>query len=144
MDAQLHLYLVHPFGRIVNGSAILTKPEAIKLHEMVGDQIGQPLYHCQLLYRGTTHGFGYDEFWSRSEGHKRALVVIETTENRVFGGYTAVGFKQHLNPSNSTWQTGKQGEGVARDKAAFIYRYGSIESVSSELVGHSIRMDIAH
>ena len=117
----LHLYLVHPFGRTIRGSLVLNKAENTTLHEMVGGQIGHRLFECSLLYRGSEHGFGYDAFWSRSEGAARCLVVIQTTANRVFGGFTAVGFKQHLNPSNSTWTSGPRGQGAADDKDAFIF-----------------------
>jgi len=119
--AALHCYLVHPFGRSVADSLSLSKAEGATLHEMVGRQLGEQLFECRLLFRGSRDGFGYDAFWSRCEGHRRSLVVIQTTANRVFGGFTAIGFRQHLNPSNSTWKSGPMGKGSVEDKDAFLF-----------------------
>jgi hypothetical protein len=42
----------------------------------------------ELLYRGSRDGFGMAEFHRRCDGRSRTLVLVKTTNNNIFGGYT--------------------------------------------------------
>lgn len=45
-----------------------------------------------MLYRGNVNGFSSGSFYSRCAGKPKTLVLIESTNNFVFGGYTDVGW----------------------------------------------------
>jgi hypothetical protein len=42
----------------------------------------------QLLYRGSSHGFGCKDFHRLCNGHSNTLTIIKTSENYIFGGYS--------------------------------------------------------
>jgi hypothetical protein len=42
----------------------------------------------ELLYRGSRDGFKMNEFHQRCDGRNRMLVLIKTTKENIFGGYT--------------------------------------------------------
>jgi hypothetical protein len=45
-----------------------------------------------LIYKGTTHGFAASNFHSRCDGIQKTLVLIESANNYIFGGYTDIGW----------------------------------------------------
>jgi hypothetical protein len=63
----------------------------------------------ELIYRGTTHGFRSKDFHSRCDGVRNVLIIIQTSDSYVFGGYTEVAFDK----SNS----------FKRDSKAFIFSF---------------------
>lgn len=42
----------------------------------------------KLLYRGTDHGFGAANFHAKCDGIKETLIVIKSSTEYIFGGYT--------------------------------------------------------
>ena len=42
----------------------------------------------KLLYRTKNNGFQIKDFYAKCKGHSPTLMIIKTTENYVFGGYT--------------------------------------------------------
>ncbi len=71
--------------------------EAIKSSILSPEQMLQLMILCEfplnlkwkLLYRASEHGFGVDEFHSKCDGNVNSLVIIKSTNNNVFGGFTA-------------------------------------------------------
>ena len=73
-------------------SKILTNGERMRLISMVANQLETQILKFDLIYRGTDHGFEHRNFWSRCNGIKPAFVIVETVQNKVFGGYASIGF----------------------------------------------------
>ena len=90
-------------------SKILTEEEAVKLYDMVSNQLGSNILDFSLVYRGTEDGFKFDDFWQKCDEIKPAFVIIETVRNKVFGGYASVGFKKYTASMH------------IRDHRAFLY-----------------------
>lgn len=64
-----------------------------------------------MLYQGKLHGFAHRDFHGRCDGITRSLVIIETTNGYVFGGYTEIG-----------WGDSPTSLGIFKtDKNAFIF-----------------------
>lgn len=88
-------------------SKILSEDEKSQLYAMVVEQLKAKHLYFQPIYRGTRNGFGYHDFWNVCNKIKPAFVIIETTADKVCGGYTSVGFDK-----SSTYQ---------KDEDAFLY-----------------------
>jgi len=44
----------------------------------------------ELLYRGTSHGFGEDDFHSRCDDKGATLSIVKSDTGHIFGGYTDI------------------------------------------------------
>ncbi len=49
-----------------------------------------------LVYRGTRDGFGPNQFHEKCDVLKNSLIIVKTTKNYVFGGYTNASWLTHL------------------------------------------------
>ena len=91
-------------------SKILGKNELFTLDRMVFKQLNRNEMEWKLLYRGSEHGFTSNNFASKCDYKQNIIVIIETTKNMVFGGYTSIGFSRD-----------DYHRGYGKDKDVFIY-----------------------
>ena len=71
------------------------------------DELVKPDKVWKLLYRGSQHGFGRDDFLKRCEGHRETITFIKTNRGFIFGGFT-----------NAPWKSGRSSES---DLKAFLF-----------------------
>lgn len=86
--------IIYLFYKIMIDSKILTEEENFTLCEMILEKLQSKALSTSLIYRATENGFGYDDFWNKCENINPALVIIQTTKDKVCGGYTSVGFRK--------------------------------------------------
>ena len=113
-DINLVIFL---FYKMRINSQILTEDEEAMLYAMVVDHLKSKTMDFVSIYQGTEDGFGFDNFWKKCDMIEPAFVIIETTKNKVFGGYTSIGFTKNtsLGTANS------DGTYTRKDENAFIY-----------------------
>jgi len=60
----------------------------------------------ELLYRATENGFEATSFHSKCNNQGASLVIVKSTDENIFGGYTSVGWKGGTNnyiPDTKSW-----------------------------------------
>ena len=71
----------------------LTMEEKLILHSTIQSVTINRQKYWKSIYRGSVHGFGYHDFWSKCNNVKNIVFIIQTSADRIFGGYTSKGFK---------------------------------------------------
>jgi len=72
----------HP---VINQLAILTNEQMTELMSLCQFSLNQ---NWKLTYRATRDGFGATDFHSKCDSYQNSLVIIKSTNQNVFGGYT--------------------------------------------------------
>ena len=111
--------IIVQFYRTFIKSNILTDIEKAKLYDMVCDELAQQKINWDLIYRATEDEFDYKSFWNKCNGVSNVIVIVESTTNNVFGGYTS---KAHTERTTST-----------KDENAFIYSIRSSAGYKSKI-----------
>ena len=84
-------------------STILTKAQGLALSNLIGIPLNS---QASLLYRASRDGFGAINFHSKVNGILGTYVIIKTTNENIFGGYT-----------KANWGSG----GYVNDTTAYIF-----------------------
>jgi hypothetical protein len=116
------------------GSSLLTNSAHV---ELLNGWYGNRSQKWKLLYKGTTHGFGSNNFHSRCDNQGETLVVVQTTTGYIFGGWTPIVWRSLgnyaskgsnswvfslVNPSNTPirlFNTGANGNYTIYDKSGY-------------------------
>ena len=102
-------------------SAILSAKESRELVELCKfSRFDQ----WELVYRGSEHGFGADDFHSRCDFVQKTLVIVKTGGGFVFGGYT-----------ESAWD---QSDSFKRDFKSFLFSFRNADGIKLKLVDKNI------
>jgi hypothetical protein len=72
----------HP---VINQLAILTNEQMTELMSLCKFSLNQK---WKLIYIATRDGFGAADFHSKCDSYQKSLVIIKSTNQNVFGGYT--------------------------------------------------------
>jgi Txe/YoeB family toxin of Txe-Axe toxin-antitoxin module len=86
------------------GGTLLTLEHQIQLNQFYGNQNQK----WRLIYKATRDGFTANDFHRCSDGKGPTLTLIQSTDEFLFGGYTAI-----------NWN--KRTKGWTNDKTAFIF-----------------------
>lgn len=90
-------------------SSILKASEILKLNELCEFQSDAK---WKLIYKASVHGFSAKDFHRHCDNHSNTLVIIKTTNNSVFGGFTSL-----------NWTQTKKQAHYKPDKQAFLFSF---------------------
>ncbi|KAL0249584.1 hypothetical protein GEMRC1_004814 [Eukaryota sp. GEM-RC1] len=85
--------LIQKFRKLdfLDASSVLSPEDAVKLKEMVTDVLHTSGLF-KLLYRASEHGFRAVDFHHHVDDHPNVLVIVNTSDNHVMGGFSPVAF----------------------------------------------------
>ena len=105
------------FSFIVS-SKILTDDEQIKLYEMVNNHANKQYnVEWKLLFRAGEHGVKRNDFYSKCDLADKAICIIQTPQDNVFGGYTSMKWELKWDKYLSGWSWNRCDE----DEFAFVF-----------------------
>ena len=85
----------------------------------------------KLAYRASKHGFGMKKFHEKCDGVDPTLIIIHSSEGRVFGGYTDI-----------EWQS--KGGGKTGNKTSFIFSLRPEEDNKLVRLNHLANVEVYH
>ena len=74
------------FGSFIDSKIVSIKEETLLL-SYVRNQTKQN-WNWKLIYRGTEHGFGREDFYDKCKDKGNTVVIVHNEYDQVFGGYT--------------------------------------------------------
>ena len=98
----------------IDSNIIKNNFELAQINNGIKHQLNKNIQKLNLLYRCSRDGDSISNFHSHCDNHPNLLVVVETSENRKFGGFTSVNYHQSL--------------GYAYDDKAFIFSLNNREN----------------
>ena len=99
---------------LIDSNIIKNNFELAQINNGIKHQLSKNIKNINLLYRCTRDGDSISSFHSKSDNHNNLLFLIETAENKKFGGFTSLYYKSS--------------GGYQKDDYAFIFSLNNKEN----------------
>ena len=101
------IYYIVSNNILIDSNIIKNKCELAQINDGIKHQLNKNIKKINLLYRCSRDGDSISSFHKNCDNHSNLLFLIETKENRKFGGFTSLRYSQK--------------GGYSRDDNAFIF-----------------------